>query len=253
MEDPDEHTSLVKRVKQVQREGEESKQQWWAFCELEGKSNRRDPQRHSLQSLRRFFQIREQGGLPRSVQKLRSDAAAHQLWVQKLTEILRASEEAKQNWWDYCDKYHGGLRYPQQHTAKSIQTFFECHAAHGVPGAETAQKDLADDAAALATLSPEVACVTVKGQKTYVVQFQEPVFKALPDVLKFHPLSSQSACVAQTGFEHPISPHGGSVGQAPEASSTDRQRSRSPKNERSEVRRTVVCSRLVAAGTQVVS
>eukprot|EP00913_Durusdinium_trenchii_P010101 g9474.t1 len=71
------------------------------------------------------------------------------------------------------------------------RTFFECHAAHGVPGAETAQKDLADDAAALATLSPEVACVTVKGQKTYVVQFQEPVFKALPDVLKFHPLSSQ--------------------------------------------------------------
>ncbi|CAK9002830.1 Polyubiquitin [Durusdinium trenchii] len=124
MEDPDEHTSLVKRVKQVQREGEESKQQWWAFCELEGKSNRRDPQRHSLQSLRRFFQIREQGGLPRSVQKLRSDAAAHQLWVQKLTEILRASEEAKQNWWDYCDKYHGGSsiqQSPSRHSSSATQ------------------------------------------------------------------------------------------------------------------------------------
>ncbi|CAE7035439.1 unnamed protein product, partial [Symbiodinium natans] len=166
----------------VQRESEEGRQQWWGFCEAEGKNNRRDPQRHTLHSLRRFFQLREQGTLP----KLRPgygqpDPETHQYWAQKLKDAMRASADLKQRWWDYCDKQPGGMRDPQRHSTKSIQTFFEFYAGeYGTPpllaaAAATAAASLANDkeAAAVAATSI-VTAVTVSGQKAYVVQLREP-------------------------------------------------------------------------------
>ncbi|CAJ1452930.1 unnamed protein product [Effrenium voratum] len=155
MEDPNEHASLVKRVKQVQRESEESKQQWWAFCELEGKTNRRDPQRHTLQSLRRFFQLREQGGLSKArALAAGSDPETHQYWVQKVKDAHRLSPDLKQKWWEHCDKQSGGFRDPHRHSVKSIQTFFEFYAADygNLPPAADSQKN--DEGAALAALLP---------------------------------------------------------------------------------------------------
>ena len=200
MEEPDEHASLVKRVKQVQRESDESKQQWWAFCELEGKNNRRDPQRHTLHSLRRFFHLRDQGGLP----KVRLEPGTHQYLAQKLKDAVRLSADTKQKWWDYCEKQNGGYRDPQRHSTKSIETFFEFYAGESstasiLTAAATGPQDDSEDAAALAALSPEVTCVTVNGQKAYVIQFREAVFKALPKVLELHPLQAASV-VPSTGI-----------------------------------------------------
>mmetsp|Transcript_10336 Transcript_10336/g.24892 ORF Transcript_10336/g.24892 Transcript_10336/m.24892 type:complete len:283 (+) Transcript_10336:59-907(+) len=180
MEDPDEHASLVKKVKQVQRESEEGKQQWWAFCEFEGKNNRRDPQRHTLHSLRRFFHLRDQGGLPKlRLGSSQPDPETHQYWVQKLKDAQRLSSDLRQKWWDYCDKQSGGFRDPQRHSTKSIQTFFEFYAGqYGTPPllAAAAATGLATDkAAALAAVSTVTAITVSGGQKAYVVQLQEPV------------------------------------------------------------------------------
>lgn len=207
MEEPDEHTSLVKRVKQVQRESEESKQQWWAFCELEGK-NRRDPQRHTLHSLRRFFQLREQGGLP----KTRLEPGTHQSLVQKVKDAVRMSPELKQKWGDYCDKQSGGYRDPQRHSTKSIETFFEFYAAEPPP-VTSGSLEHAEDAAALAALSPEVTCVTIKGQKAFVVELSEPVFKAMPQVLQMHPLAAHVTS-APSLVESSLALETGQAGQA---------------------------------------
>lgn len=209
MEEPDEHTSLVKRVKQVQRESEESKQQWWAFCELEGK-NRRDPQRHTLHSLRRFFQLREQGGLP----KTRLEPGTHQSLVQKVKDAVRMSPELKQKWADYCDKQSGGYRDPQRHSTKSIETFFEFYAAEPPPVASGSLEN-AKDAAALAALSPEVTCVTIKGQKAFVVELSEPVYKAMPQVL-LHPLAAHVTS-APSLVESSLALEAGQAGQAGQA------------------------------------
>ena len=53
-DDSGERADLAARVKQLQRGSPEGKRQWWSFCDSEG-LNRRDPSRHTVAFLRRFF------------------------------------------------------------------------------------------------------------------------------------------------------------------------------------------------------
>lgn len=122
--DDDEKIELAARVKQIQRDGEESKHQWWAFCDAEGRGFR-DPTRHSVDFLRRFFELRESGGLP-AVQPLHAaaDSDLHEALVKKVKASQRSSELTKQAWWRYCDSQKGGIRDPQRHDVASLQHFF---------------------------------------------------------------------------------------------------------------------------------
>lgn len=128
-EDEEEHADLVARVKQLQRDGEESKQQWWSFCEAEGYSSRRDPNRHTVEFLRRFFQARREGRIPDvrpSVTPMSEiDVETHRILVQRVKQAQRSSTEMKDRWVKFCEDYGSGIRDPQRHDTMFIRRFFD--------------------------------------------------------------------------------------------------------------------------------
>lgn len=127
-DDDEERADLAARVKQLQRDSEESKQQWWAFCDAEGHSNRRDPNRHTVEFLRRFFEARREGRIPAgrtTPAPPLEDPEMHKVWVQRIKQAQRSSQDLKAKWEKYCDYAGGGVRDPQRHTSEFMQRFFD--------------------------------------------------------------------------------------------------------------------------------
>mmetsp|Transcript_57246 Transcript_57246/g.91013 ORF Transcript_57246/g.91013 Transcript_57246/m.91013 type:complete len:276 (-) Transcript_57246:75-902(-) len=128
-EDDEDRADLAAQVKRLQRDSEEGKQQWWAFCDSEGYSNRRDPNKHSLDFLRRFFALRREGVLPVHAVSLapqnEPDPEMHKVWVQRIKQSQRSSQEMKTWWETFCDEQGAGVRDPQRHTCDFMQRFFD--------------------------------------------------------------------------------------------------------------------------------
>jgi len=126
-EDDEERADLTSQVKRIQRDSEEGKQQWWAFCDAEGYSNRRDPNKHSLDFLRRFFALRREGVLPAHAVSLapqhEPDPEMHKIWVQRIKQTQRSSQDMKTRWETFCDEAGAGVRDPQRHTCDFMQRF----------------------------------------------------------------------------------------------------------------------------------
>lgn len=127
--DEEERADLAQRVKQLQRDTEEGKQQWWAFCDAEGHSNRRDPNKHTVEFLRRFFSNRREGLIPAGRASLapqnEPDPEMHKIWVQRVKQTQRSSPDMKARWEKYCDDHGGGVRDPQRHTSDYMRQFFD--------------------------------------------------------------------------------------------------------------------------------
>lgn len=43
--------------------------------------------------------------------------------VQKIKALQRSSEDAKKQWWNFCDSQQGGVRDPTRHTVRVLQEF----------------------------------------------------------------------------------------------------------------------------------
>lgn len=126
--DDEEKADLVARIKQIQRESDEGKQQWWSFCDTEGFNNRRDPLRHTTEFLRKFFEARRDGRIVATVSVAppnEIDPEMHKIWVGRVKQVQRSSPESKLRWEKYCDAYGGGVRDPQRHDSEYLRRFFE--------------------------------------------------------------------------------------------------------------------------------
>jgi len=128
-DDSEERADLASRVKQLQRESEDGKQQWWAWCDAEGFSNRRDPQRHTAEFLKRFFEARRDGripaGRPLAAPAHEVDPEMHKVWVNRIKQAQRSSPDQKLRWERYCDAYGGCVRDPQRHDSSFLRRFFD--------------------------------------------------------------------------------------------------------------------------------
>lgn len=128
-DDNEERADLAARVKQLQRDSEEGKQQWWCFCDVEGFSNRRDPNRHTVEFLRRFFDARREGRIPAgrstSLPANEADPEMHKIWVGRVKQAQRSSPEQKMRWEKFCDVYGAGIRDPQRHDSTYLRRFFD--------------------------------------------------------------------------------------------------------------------------------
>jgi len=128
-DDDEERADLSARVKQLQRDSEDGKQQWWAFCDAEGFSNRRDPNRHTADFLRRFFEARRDGMIPAgralAAPPHEADPEMHKIWVGRIKQAQRSSPEQKQKWERYCDMWGGCVRDPQRHDSNFLRRFFD--------------------------------------------------------------------------------------------------------------------------------
>lgn len=126
-DDEEERTDLAQRIKELQRKSEEGKQQWWAFCDSEGHSNRRDPNKHNVEFLRRFFANRSEGVIPAGRASLapqnEPQPEMHNFWVQRIKQTQRSSPDMKSSWEKYCDDHGAGVRDPQRHTSIFMQQF----------------------------------------------------------------------------------------------------------------------------------
>jgi len=94
-DDDEERADLAARVKQLQRDNEEEKQQWKAYCDKEG-SNRRDPNRHTADFLRRFFDVRRDGtpaATPAAPANLEPPQAAALLGVDWIEETVNGEKQ----------------------------------------------------------------------------------------------------------------------------------------------------------------
>merc|ERR1719162_2363399 len=102
VEDEEERFDLTAKIKQLQRDSEDGKQQWWAFCDAEGHSNRRDPNKHNVDFLRRFFENRREGLIPTGKVSLapqhEPDPEMHKIWVQRVKQTQRSSPDMKVRW-----------------------------------------------------------------------------------------------------------------------------------------------------------
>lgn len=135
---------LVAKVKEIQRSGNDAKQAWWDYCDSE-LGGVRDPNRHDPQLLHHFLQsmgvdVDMQigppvggGGYGRDPPGAagkgggafagRRDDTAH--LVERVKQLQRSSEDAKQAWWDYCDSELGGVRDPNRHDAPVLESFLQ--------------------------------------------------------------------------------------------------------------------------------
>jgi len=128
-DDDEERADLAARVKQLQRDSDEGKQQWWSFCDAEGYSNRRDPNRHTAEFLRRFFDARRDGRIPAgrsaAAPPHEVDPEMHKSLVTRVKQVQRSSPEQKEQWERYCDLHGGGVRDPQRHDSTYLRRFFD--------------------------------------------------------------------------------------------------------------------------------
>jgi len=126
-DDDEEKADLVAKIKRLQRDSEEGKQQWWAFCDAEGFSNRRDPNRHATDFLRRFFDARRDGGIPQGRPPAPPHDAdpEHRMWVGRVKQVQRSEPDTKAKWERYCELHGNGIRDPQRHDSMYLRRFIE--------------------------------------------------------------------------------------------------------------------------------
>jgi len=130
-EESDDHLALVARVKAVQRDSDQGRNQWHNFCDTSGKGTR-DPSRHPASFLRSFFEALRDGAIPRGLEALHerplpetSDdpKEALPILIAKVKQGQRTSVEFKQRWWTYADTQHDGIRDPSKHDVASLRRF----------------------------------------------------------------------------------------------------------------------------------
>jgi len=128
-DDDEERADLAARVKQLQRDSEEGKQQWWSFCDAEGFSNRRDPNKHTADFIRRFFDARRDGRIPAGRSPVAPphevDPDMHKNLVGRIKQVQRSSPDQKEQWERFCDMHGGGVRDPQRHDSSYLRRFFD--------------------------------------------------------------------------------------------------------------------------------
>eukprot|EP00747_Dinoflagellata_sp_TGD_P186701 gnl/TRDRNA2_/TRDRNA2_43921_c0_seq1.p1 gnl/TRDRNA2_/TRDRNA2_43921_c0~~gnl/TRDRNA2_/TRDRNA2_43921_c0_seq1.p1 ORF type:complete len:242 (+),score=44.25 gnl/TRDRNA2_/TRDRNA2_43921_c0_seq1:106-831(+) len=126
--DEEELADLISRVKSLQRESQEGKAQWWAWCDCQGFTTRKDPSKHTTDFLRRFFDARREGRIPMQQARLcpaGEDPEMHATLVHRIKQSQRQSQEMKNRWWSYCDSHCNGIRDPQRHSVLALKRFLD--------------------------------------------------------------------------------------------------------------------------------
>mmetsp|Transcript_71037 Transcript_71037/g.219639 ORF Transcript_71037/g.219639 Transcript_71037/m.219639 type:complete len:417 (-) Transcript_71037:110-1360(-) len=130
-EEGDDHLALVARIKAVQRDSDQGRNQWHNFCDTSGKGTR-DPSRHPASFLRSFFEALRDGSIPQGLEALHErplpennddPKEALPILVAKVKQGQRTSVEFKQRWWNYADTQHDGIRDPSKHDVASLRRF----------------------------------------------------------------------------------------------------------------------------------
>eukprot|EP00931_Biecheleriopsis_adriatica_P049035 TRINITY_DN28359_c0_g1_i1.p1 TRINITY_DN28359_c0_g1~~TRINITY_DN28359_c0_g1_i1.p1 ORF type:complete len:320 (-),score=43.37 TRINITY_DN28359_c0_g1_i1:111-1070(-) len=145
-----EHEELVLRVRRLQSGSPSERGQWWRWCQVMA-SGTRDPKRHTVEFIKKFFLAFESGTLPaqlaaESVQRSSSSTSRHgslhfqsaaprqraltaeasdrfRRLVKQIKDGQRQSSEFKRCWWKHCDTFGGGVRDPSRHQQSFIEGF----------------------------------------------------------------------------------------------------------------------------------
>lgn len=147
----DEKGELANRVKRGQRTSMEFKQQWWVYCDTLG-GGIRDPSRHDVAFLKRFFDRyaptqdegatatggqTATGALGEHLHGTGADAAgedADRMWVVHCIEYVRAQSEAWEAQWRwYCGAFGAGVSEPRLHGTPFLRQFFAMVSAPAAP------------------------------------------------------------------------------------------------------------------------
>lgn len=105
---------LSQKVKNGQRSSDEFKQAWWAYCD--GKSTKRDPMQHDVESLQTFLASAPAVALP-------EDDSDHQAKVQQIKAGQRSSPVYKEAWWAYCKENGKTIFDPSKHDSAFLDQF----------------------------------------------------------------------------------------------------------------------------------
>jgi hypothetical protein len=119
--------TLVAQIKEMQRQQEGAKEQWWAYCDSNGKG-KRDPMKHDQAFLANFMSAYNSG--IRYEEKIDSELVSQVKTIQR--------DGGKQQWWAYCDESGGGVRDPAKHDDSFLLTFITSYSS-GVKFAENLQ------------------------------------------------------------------------------------------------------------------
>lgn len=127
------HAVLSAKVKHGQRVSVEWKQRWSTFCDAYS-DGIRDPQRHSVEQLKRFFEEfaprDSSGAVEDNPQPTRTGPGGRPMpnkdpnpIADRVKQMQRQSEAWKTQWWWYCDNFGGGIRDPERHLPHFLQQF----------------------------------------------------------------------------------------------------------------------------------
>eukprot|EP00933_Yihiella_yeosuensis_P032939 TRINITY_DN2660_c0_g4_i1.p1 TRINITY_DN2660_c0_g4~~TRINITY_DN2660_c0_g4_i1.p1 ORF type:complete len:454 (+),score=108.11 TRINITY_DN2660_c0_g4_i1:141-1502(+) len=118
----DERAELVNRVKRGQRTNTEFKQQWWLYCDTIG-GGIRDPSRHDVEYLKRFFEKYAPAGTD-GKPGLTPAEELEKGGLVRYIEFLRTQDGAWEYYWRwYCDAHGGGIPEPKMHRTEFLQKF----------------------------------------------------------------------------------------------------------------------------------
>lgn len=132
----DEKDDLIARVKRGQRTSVEFKQQWWMYCDGLG-GGIRDPSRHDLTFLRRFFESYAPIATSKEAERSAAEGPGHpnadttpipedpeRERVLQYIRATRSHEAWEAQWRWYCVTFGSGIYDPRLHPTPFLQQFF---------------------------------------------------------------------------------------------------------------------------------
>lgn len=135
---PEKVEVLAELIKNGQRNSHHWQQAWSLYCQRYGRGVN-DPYKHESSFLLGFLDMLAH----HACMAMYSPMEASYAWpwpetgsnsyesydpvkdacVQKIKALQRSSEDAKKQWWNFCDSQQGGVRDPTRHTVRVLQEF----------------------------------------------------------------------------------------------------------------------------------
>lgn len=131
---------LVQTVKEMQRNDQVAKEQWWAYCDALGQGIR-DPAKHNDEFVQSFIDNYRAGNRfePNVPTATAGGGGGNSggnggLLSQLCKEGQRKSHSWKETWAQYCLHYGGGKNDPEKHDTNFIVGFLDHVSARGLVG-----------------------------------------------------------------------------------------------------------------------
>eukprot|EP00439_Symbiodinium_sp_Y106_P060976 s2250_g9.t1 len=130
---PEKVETLAELVKTGQRNSHHWQQAWTLYCQRFGHGVN-DPYKHNSAFLVGFMDFLAYRGCMAMYGSVLDAGYNYWDWnesydprkdslVQKIKAMQRSNEEAKRQWWQFCDNRQGGIRDPTRHDVRVLQEF----------------------------------------------------------------------------------------------------------------------------------